>query len=367
MKLYARIYLNNKLVNTTNKSQLSNDFTASWGQIFNIYMISHPRSILVNIYEQVDSSDRLIGEVNLPPPELNCTSASYSLESYDFSSKTAFYMHLKTSNQLELFYTSGVLRAGSGWGVDERTGVVLVPPSLVAKRGHMGLNQEERKSYDAIAALGMSRMQNMDKLAEWIAKSNLDPNDPRNADLINLIQTLTGLSQHGVDAGLSGLKLPEHFRLDQLIEEFNFAQEAEIEANKRFRLIELRWSDEPEFRGLKMIPALDKLVKEEQFEAFKKRKEGRLEEEKEFGESMGKSLRGGELQNEIEIARINGQRIIAKIRERIIKQFKFTENQKVLADMVIEEQVPNIKYVHFFLPFFCYSITEFVPERRSEV
>jgi coiled-coil and C2 domain-containing protein 2A len=347
-KLYAKIFLNNKLVNVTNKSQLTNDFSVSWGQIFNIYMISHPESIVVQIHEQVDSSDKLIAEINLPAPEINCTSGNYSLENYDFSSKDAFYMHLKISNQIELFYTSGILKAGIGWGIEEKTGEVLVPPVLKAKH-QAGLNQDERKNHDAIAALGMSRMQNMEKLAEWIAKSNLDPNDPRNADLINLIQALTGMNS--ADSSLSGLKLPDHFRLDQMIEEFNFADDEEIESNKRFRLIKLRASDEPEFRGLKMLPAFDKYVKEEQFEAYRKRKEGRDEEDKELAESLGKSMRG-EPQNEIEIARLNGQRLISKIRERILKQFKFTQNQKVLADMVIEEQVPNIKFVILFFFYF---------------
>lgn len=51
------------------------------------------------------------------------------------------------------------------------------------------------------------------------------------------------------------------------------------------------------------------------------------------------------LENEIELSREKGQKIIRKIRERIIKQFRFAQNQKSLTDMIIEEQVPNIKSV----------------------
>ncbi len=63
----------------------------------------------------------------------------------------------------------------------------LVPP-VSKSQAESALNQEEMKNYDPIAALGVSRMQDMEKLAKWILKSNLDPNDPRNADLINLIR-----------------------------------------------------------------------------------------------------------------------------------------------------------------------------------
>ena len=61
-------------------------------------------------------------------------------------------------------------------------------PPVSKSQAESALNQEEMKNYDPIAALGVSRMQDMEKLAKWILKSNLDPNDPRNADLINLIR-----------------------------------------------------------------------------------------------------------------------------------------------------------------------------------
>jgi coiled-coil and C2 domain-containing protein 2A len=185
----VKIYLNDKLVYTTNEAQLQSDFSAQWGQIFNIYMISYPDSIILQIFEHIDSRsrERLIAEIILPTPELNCTSANYNLEDYEFSSREAFYMHLKTSNQIELFYTSGSIKAGSSWGIDEKDGSVLAPPKSSSELDS-ALKHEEMKNFDPIVALGVSHMQDMEKLAKWILKSNLDPNDPRNADLINLIK-----------------------------------------------------------------------------------------------------------------------------------------------------------------------------------
>ena len=98
-----------------------------WEQIFNIYMISFPDSVCLKIYDyyETKSNENKIADINLPMPELNCTSKNYQLEDYEFSSKEVFHMNLKITNQIELFYTSGVLKAGSGWGIDEKEGSVL--------------------------------------------------------------------------------------------------------------------------------------------------------------------------------------------------------------------------------------------------
>lgn len=312
-------------------------------------MISQPDSIVIQIhdYHESRSRERLIAEINIPSPELNCTSNNYLLEDYEFASPEAFYLNLKTTNEIELFYTSGILKAGSGWGIDEKDGSVLAPP-LSASQVESALKHDEMKNFDPIAALGVSRMQDLEKLAKWIMKSNLDPNDPKNEDLINLIRTLT--ESDGIDSSFSGFRLPDYFRLDQMIQEFNFSTDEEIENNRRYRLIMLRAQEEPEFRGCKMVPANERYVKKDQFDLYEKRKlkeiSGDDEDETQLVSKPGETLRSTktkELENEIELKRAHGQKIMRKIRERILKQFKFTQAQKTLADMVIEEQVPNIK------------------------
>lgn len=44
------------------------------------------------------------------------------------------------------------------------------------------------KGLDAVSGIGMSGMQDMDKLTDWIANSKLDPNDPSNAALMYLMR-----------------------------------------------------------------------------------------------------------------------------------------------------------------------------------
>ncbi len=155
-----------------------------------------------------------------------------------------------------------------------------------------------------------------------------------------------------------------------MIQEFNFATDEEIEKNRRYRLILLRAQDEPEFRGYKMIPAVERYVKKDQFDAYEKRKNkditGEDEEEEKPDESLRLTQKAKELENEIELSRVRGQKIIKKIRERIIKQFKFTQTQKTLADMVVEEQVPNINLLtNLFYTFYVEPRRPLYPSRRE--
>lgn len=129
------------------------------------------------------------------------------------------------------------------------------------------------------------------------------------------------------------------------MEEFNFATDEDIEKNQRYKLIILRAQNEPEFKDYKMIPAIDRYVKKDMFDQYEKRKLKDITEEDEEkpDDTMKSTSRYKEIDDEIEISRAQGQKLVKKIRERIIKQFQFTQTQKTLSDMVIEEQVPNIK------------------------
>jgi coiled-coil and C2 domain-containing protein 2A len=326
IKVYAKIFFNGKLVYTTNESQLQNDFSVKWGQIFNIYMLTSPESIQLQLFEysgnRRSSNDRFIAEINIPTPETNCTSANYILEDYEFTSNKSG----------PLMFTSGKIRTGAGWAINPRDGTILIPPNLLERKDTI-MKRNEMKNFDAVAALGVSRMQDMEKLSRWVAKSNLDPNDPRNSDLFNLIRAIT--DSDGIGSAFDGIRLPDYFRIDEMMDEFNFTTDEEIEKNKRFRLISLRTKGEPEFRGEKMIPSLERYISKGKFAKYEERmnKTTKL--------TLSRPIKG--IDNEIDAARFNGQQYLQSIRQHILSRYKFAQNQKTLADMVIEDTIPNIK------------------------
>jgi len=108
-RMFVKIVFNGKPVFSTDVCQLQSDFSVKWGQIFNIFMISFPDSILLQLFEIYESKshERMIAELNLPMPDANCSTANYTLEDYEFASPHAFYMHSEKSNQVEIKYTSG--------------------------------------------------------------------------------------------------------------------------------------------------------------------------------------------------------------------------------------------------------------------
>jgi hypothetical protein len=130
----------------------------------------------------------------------------------------------------------------------------------------------------------------------------------------------------------SEFNIPDYFRLDQMTEEFSFIKnDSEIENNRRFRLISYRSNEEPEYRNYKMIPANERGVPRDAFDLIEKRKQT---------ETQVGSLKE---KNEIEMHRLAGKALIQKIREQILKRFRYAQTQKSLSDVVIEEILPNIE------------------------
>ena len=56
-----------------------------------------------------------------------------------------------------------------------------------------------------------------------------------------------------------------------------------------------------------------------------------------------RSAKSKDVKDEVEMARLAGQRHVKKIRQHILSKFKFVLSQKKLSDMVVEEQVPDKK------------------------
>uniref|UniRef100_A0A8C5TLE3 Coiled-coil and C2 domain containing 2A n=1 Tax=Malurus cyaneus samueli TaxID=2593467 RepID=A0A8C5TLE3_9PASS len=106
------------------------------------------------------------------------------------------------------------------------------------------------KNFDAIASIGTSGLTDMKKLAKWAAEAKLDPNDPNNAALMQLIMA----------------RVPDYFRLEQLQQEFNFVSDEEFNRSKRFRLLQLRNQEVAEFRNYKQVPLHEREISDKIFQ-----------------------------------------------------------------------------------------------------
>lgn len=87
-----------------------------------------------------------------------------------------------------------------------------------------------------------------------------DPNDPRNADLNEVLKNAHLLAN------------ASYFRLDQMQEKFDFTTSDYISENKRFRILQLREKQAPEFANMKMIPPYEDEISAELFAKYRTRR-----------------------------------------------------------------------------------------------
>ncbi|RMC14302.1 hypothetical protein DUI87_09395 [Hirundo rustica rustica] len=304
---FIKVLFNSKEVSRTVTRPISSDFRVHFGQIFNLQIINWPESLKLQIYETTGiSSTTLLAEVFLPVPETAVLTGSAPLEEIEFSSDqrvmldhegvgsgVSFSFEADGSNKMTLM-TSGKVSSSVSWAVGEK-GIPLIPPvsqqntgipstiviqlafvqdlmpkdkvdvaalsAVPVTAGYLADSNQAQdlalKNVDAIASIGTSGLTDMKKLAEWAAEAKLDPNDPNNAALMQLIMITTSGEAH----------VPDFFRLEQLQQEFNFVSDEEFNRSKRFRLLRLRNEEVAEFRNYKQVPLHEREISEKIFQA----------------------------------------------------------------------------------------------------
>ncbi|KFQ49465.1 Coiled-coil and C2 domain-containing protein 2A, partial [Nestor notabilis] len=261
---FIKVLFNSKEVSRTVTRPISSDFRVHFGQIFNLQIFNWPESLKLQIYETMGmSSTTLLAEVFVPVPETTILTGSAPMEEIEFSSSqrvmldhegvgsgVSFSFEADGSNRMTLM-TSGKVSNSVSWAVGEK-GVPLIPP---VSQQNTGISSA-LKNIDAIASIGTSGLTDMKKLAKWAAEAKLDPNDPSNAALMQLIMAATS----------GEAQVPEFFRLEQLQQEFNFVSDEEFNRSKRFRLLQLRSEEVTEFRNYKQVPLHEREISEKIFQ-----------------------------------------------------------------------------------------------------
>ncbi|XP_012668328.1 coiled-coil and C2 domain-containing protein 2A [Otolemur garnettii] len=323
--VYLKVLFNNKEVSRTVSRQLGPDFRVHFGQIFNLQIFNWPESLTLQVYEMVGhGSPALLAEVFLPIPETTVITGRAPFEEVEFSSNqhvtldhegvgsgVPFSFEADGSNQLTLM-TSGKVSHSVAWAVGEN-GIPLIPP---LSQQNIGFRSALKKA-DAISSIGTSGLTDMKKLAKWAAESRLDPNDPNNGPLMQLISVATSGESY----------VPDFFRLEQLQQEFNFVSDEELNRSKRFRLLCLRSQQVPEFRNYKQVPVYDREILEKVFQDYEKRLRDRnIIETKEHTDTH----------------RAIVAKYLQQVRESVINRFLIAKQHFLLADLIVEEEVPNI-------------------------
>ncbi|KAG8505864.1 Coiled-coil and C2 domain-containing protein 2A, partial [Galemys pyrenaicus] len=323
--VYLKVLFNNKEVSRTDSRPLGPDFRVHFGQIFNLQIFNWPESLSLQVYEAAGhSGTTLLAEVFLPVPETTVVTGRAAVEEVEFSSHqlvalehegvgsgVPFSFEADGSNQLILM-TSGKVSSSVAWAVGEN-GVPLIPP---LSQQNLGFRSALKRA-DAISSIGTSGLTDMKKLAKWAAESRLDPNDPSNAPLMQLISVAASGESY----------VPDFFRLEQLQQEFNFVSDEELNRSKRFRLLSLRSQEVPEFRNYKQVPVYDREIMEKVFQDYEKRLRDR---------------NVIETKDHLDTHRAMVAKYLQQVRESVLNRFLIAKHHFLLADLIVEEEVPNI-------------------------
>uniref|UniRef100_A0A8B9Z4M5 Coiled-coil and C2 domain containing 2A n=1 Tax=Buteo japonicus TaxID=224669 RepID=A0A8B9Z4M5_9AVES len=322
---FIKVLFNAKEVSRTVTRPISSDFRVHFGQIFNLQIFNWPESLKLQIYETMGmSSTTLLAEVFIPVPETTVLTGSAPMEEIEFSSNqrvmldhegvgsgVSFSFEADGSNKMTLM-TSGKVSNSVSWAVGEK-GIPLIPP---VSQQNTGI-PSALKNIDAIASIGTSGLTDMKKLAKWAAEAKLDPNDPNNAALMQLIMVATSGEAH----------VPDFFRLEQLQQEFNFVSDEEFNRSKRFRLLQLRNGEVAEFRNYKQVPLHEREISEKIFQDYEKRLQ-----ERDVIDSK----------NYLDAHRAVVANYLQKVRESVINRFLIAKHNFLLSDLVNEEEIPSL-------------------------
>ncbi|XP_077790631.1 coiled-coil and C2 domain-containing protein 2A isoform X2 [Podarcis muralis] len=323
--LFLKVLFNSKEVSRTVSRQMSSDFRVHFGQIFNLQIFNWPESLKLQLYETVGlGSTNLLVEVFIPVPETTVLTGRAPVEEMEFSSDqrvqldhegvgsgVPFSFEADGSNKIILM-TSGKVSCSVSWAVGEN-GIPLIPP---ASQKNAGISSA-LKNIDAIASIGTSGLTDMKKLSKWVAEAKLDPNDPSNAALMQLIKVATS----------GDASVPDFFRLEQLQQEFNFVSDEEFDRSKRFRLLQLRNSEVAEFRSYKCVPLLEREISERLFQEYEKR------------------LRERDVvdtKDHLDAHRALVAKYLQKVRESVINRFLIARHHFLLSDLVNEDEIPTL-------------------------
>ncbi|KAM8939268.1 coiled-coil and C2 domain-containing protein 2A [Pelodytes ibericus] len=323
--MYIKILFNNKEVSRTVTNQLGPDFRVHLGQIFNLQIFNWPESIKLQIFETVGyGGNTLLAEVFIPIPETTVLTGNAQVEEVEFSSNqrvmfnhegvgsdVPLSLEADGSNRMSLM-TSGKVSYCVSWAVGDN-GVPLVPPFSQQNTS----SQRAFSSIDAVASIGASGLTDMKKLAKWAEESKLDPNDPNNAALMQLIMIANSRDAY----------VPEFFRLEQLQKEFDFVSDEEFSRSKRFRLLQLRNQEVPEFRNYKQVPVKEREIPEKIFQEYEKK----LHEQ---------DVRATE--NHLDAHRVLVAKYLQKVKQSVMNRFLIAKHHFILSDLVVEEGIPRL-------------------------
>eukprot|EP00899_Mesostigma_viride_P011659 jgi/Mesvir1/20494/Mv12380-RA.1 len=245
VRLLCHLFVNGKPVGQTEPRSIKGDLSLDCKERFSLQVIKWPESVCVKVYEKGLLSNAFLGEVFLGVPGIDGGPlADPQPLPYQFTGNAPFQpTWLAGDNSAGLHYTAGSVYCQVQWGSrapdgtppDMEAAAPAAPPVPIGMR-HAAPHQRKQ--------LGAAGQVSSYNLVQWLKQTGIDPNDPRNAGVLELIKTrqaLSGSKGHRINTG----------------DELNLG-DGTSKLPKRHHLIRLRW--EKALRTRVQVPLLERYV-----------------------------------------------------------------------------------------------------------
>ncbi|KAE9526974.1 hypothetical protein AGLY_013622 [Aphis glycines] len=319
--IWFDVIFNGHIVCESTLLPIDDSFSVDVNQKFVVEIHQWPDTLSLNIHCENLSSKNMftknpIAELYIPFPMSNTTLDVVDTENLEFScfGNQSFqnagvgsgveFKVFSEDMETQCLYTSGEVLCKAGWGTFNDK--ILCPPE---------------NYFDRIYSQNTNILSTKtEKILGLMNDLHPDPNDPNNVSFFEALKN--------VDEEMD-FKMKSKFSVNIYKKMLEFCSEEEIESNPRLKLLKLRDRGEIEFRMAKAVPLKEWLIPKDIFNEF----ENRVATSELALEVAGLGP--------LETSRIWGRYSVIKLYDKILKQCKLGNRNKITRDIIVEDTVPD--------------------------
>uniref|UniRef100_A0A2S2Q357 Coiled-coil and C2 domain-containing protein 2A n=1 Tax=Sipha flava TaxID=143950 RepID=A0A2S2Q357_9HEMI len=321
--IWFDIMFNGRIVCESAFLPLDDSFSVDVNQKFVVEVHQWPDTLSLNIHcENLNSKNLFtknpIAELYIPFPLCNTTLDVVDIENLEFScfgnqivqnagvGSGVDFKVFPEDTEVHCLYTSGEVLCKVGWGTFGDK--ILCPPEDYFNRLY------PQNTNNILST-------KTEKYLNWMNDMHPDPNDPNNASFFEALKN--------VDEKMVSI-MKTKFSVNIYKKMLEFCSDEELNSNPRLKLLKLRDRGEIEFRMAKAVPLKEWLIPKNIFNEF----ENRLSTSELALEVAGLGP--------LETSRIWGRYSVIRLYDKILKQCKLGNRNKITRDIIVEDTVPDI-------------------------
>ena len=282
--IWTRLMINGRYAGKCSPMVLRRDFTVPLHFSFPVQVLNWPNSVVLQLWERRGPPlpASLLAEVPVPLPGVEDSSTYYPFVELHFTSTTPFAPSWAGTDREQAVFISGDVHVQCSWGAPRQyaledkheieDGYRMPPRPDTARMGKLAISKmvhapsqsREKEKEESLMSKMINRAHGVDgtvgsvsgfQMRQWMQGYGFDPNDPRNADLMELMR-------RNKDYFFALYNNEDIFRVPpyRLAVIEGIALDIGRQRSRRYELLKIRW--EQELTNSVEVPLLESLMDE---------------------------------------------------------------------------------------------------------